>query len=305
MTHCLILGGCGFIGSHLADILVERGFRVRLFDRLNVDTSRVSHLVAKAEIVEGDFTNEADVANVLKGIDVVYHLVSTTLPASSNQNPAYDIESNVVSTLRMLSMAREERVNKIIFSSSGGTVYGPAHKIPIPEDHSTEPITSYGIQKLTIEKYLALYGHLHGLDWTVLRPSNPYGERQDPQSIQGAVGVFAAAIKEGRPITIWGDGSVVRDYIYVKDVAEAFAWFADKKGTSRIYNIGTGVGTDLNALIKILASASGLKPHVNYLPSRKVDLPVNVLDISRARRELGWEPKVNIEEGLKRLFREA
>lgn len=305
MTRCLILGGCGFIGSHLADILVERGFDVRLFDRLNVDTSRVAHLAGKVSIIEGDFTNEADVVAVLKHIDIVYHLISTTLPASSNQNPAYDVESNVVSTLRMLNAAREAKVSKVIFSSSGGTVYGPVEKIPIPEDHPTNPITSYGIQKLTIEKYLALYGHLYGLDWTVLRPSNPYGERQDPQSIQGAVGVFAAAMKEGKPINIWGDGSVVRDYVYVKDLVEAFAWFADKKGPSRIYNIGTGAGVDLNTLIKLLASASALKPQVNYLPARKVDIPANVLDISRARRELGWEPRVSLEDGLKRLFREG
>ena len=305
MTRCLILGGCGFIGSHLADKLVELGFEVRLFDRLNVDTSRVSHLAGRADIVEGDFTNEAEVARVLKGVDVVFHLISTTLPASSNLNPAYDVESNVVSTLRMLNAALEAKVKKVIFSSSGGTIYGPAETVPIPEDHPTNPISSYGIQKLVIEKYFALYNHLYGLEWTSLRPANPYGERQDPQSIQGAVGVFAAAIKEGRPITIWGDGSVVRDYVYVKDVAEAFAWFADHGSPSRVYNIGSGIGTDLNNLIKLIERASGKKPIVNYQPARKVDIPVNVLDIGRAGRELGWKPRVGLGEGLKRLFRES
>ena len=303
MTRCLVLGGCGFIGSHLADKLVGAGMEVRLFDKLNVDTSRVAHLGGSVEIVEGDFTNESEVSEALRGMDVVYHLVSTTLPATSNQNPAYDVESNVVSTLRMLDAAREAKIGKVIFSSSGGTVYGPAKTIPIPEDHPANPVCSYGVQKLTIEKYLALYGHLHNLDWTVLRPANPYGERQDPTSIQGAVGVFAGAIREKRSVEIWGDGSVIRDYIHVEDVAEAFALFADRDGPSHIYNIGTGVGTDLNELIKLMTKACGVEPEVKYLPGRKVDIPVNVLDITLARTELGWEPGISLEEGLDRLFR--
>lgn len=303
MKRCLVFGGCGFIGSHVADRLVERGHEVRLFDKLNVERARVEHLGAKVEIVEGDFTDEAAVKSTIKGIDVIYHLISTTLPATSNKNPPYDVESNVVSTLRMLEAAVKANVEKVIFSSSGGTVYGPVEKTPIPEDHPTNPINSYGIQKLAIEKYLALYGRLHGIGWIVLRASNPYGERQDPTSIQGAVGVFTEAIKQGRPITIWGDGSVVRDYINVLDVAEAFAMLADREAPSNIYNIGSGEGMDLNKLIKLLEKASGLKAEVNYEPARKLDSPINVLDISRARDELGWEPRVSLEEGLERLFK--
>lgn len=304
MKKCLILGGCGFIGSHLADKLLEDGHEVRIFDRPNVDISNVAHIAGEVEILEGDFTNEADVAKALEGMEVVYHLISTTLPATSNQNPAYDIESNLIGTIKMLDAAVKAGIEKIIFSSSGGTVYGPAEKIPIPEEHPTNPISSYGIHKLAIEKYLALYGNLYGLDWRVLRPSNPYGERQNPEGQQGAVAVFASALKQGKPITIWGDGSVVRDYIYVKDVVRAFAYFAQSSAPSRIYNISTGIGTDLNRLVELMAKASGLGPVVKYLPARKVDIPVNVLDNSKAKRELGWEPSVTLFEGLKKIFGE-
>lgn len=302
MKRCLILGGCGFIGSHLADELLESGHQVRIFDRPNVDVANVAHIADKVEIFEGDFTNELDVAIALEGMEIVYHLISTTLPATSNQNPVYDIESNLIGTIKLLECAVKVGVKKVIFSSSGGTVYGPAKKIPIPEDHPTEPISSYGIHKLAIEKYLAIYGNLYGLDWQALRVSNPYGERQNPEGQQGAVAVFAFSLKQGKPIIIWGDGSVVRDYIYVKDVVKAFAYFAEGSAPSRIYNIGTGVGTDLNRLVELMAKASGLGPVVKYLPPRKVDIPVNVLDSSKARTEFGWEPTVSLFEGLKKIF---
>jgi len=175
--RCLVLGGAGFMGSHIVDALVARNHRVRIFDLPNISTHNLHQSMDSVEILGGDFNNVNDISQALEDIDVVVHLVSTTLPGPSNENPVYDVESNVIGTLNLLKQAVEKRVKKIIFSSSGGTVYGIPRFVPIPETHETNPVCSYGITKLTIEKHLALFHHLHNLDYTVLRLANPYGER--------------------------------------------------------------------------------------------------------------------------------
>ncbi len=300
----VILGGYGFIGSHLAGVLLERGVQVRIFDKPDADPTRIEHIAGKVEIVEGDLAVEDDVARAVDDMEVVVHLACASLPASSNENITYDLESNLIGTVRMIERSLRAGVRRVVFTSSGGTVYGPVKKVPIPEDHPTEPICSYGIHKLAIEKYLALFERLHGLEWTALRPSNPYGKKQRHDSAQGAVSVFANMIKKGKTITIWGDGSVVRDYFHITDMVNACVKVIETAPPSRIYNIGAGEGVNLNQLIESFAKASGIKPKVVYEPARPLDVPENVLDISRAKSELGWEPKVSLEEGLKEYFEE-
>ena len=233
---CLILGGGGFLGSHLCDALLLKGYAVRIFDRPNLKRYRVFSADEDIEWVEGDFANQEDIAQAVPGCDIVYHLVSTTLPKSSNDNPVYDIETNVVSSLHLLKLARKKNVRKIIFISSGGTVYGIPNETPIKETHPTEPVCSYGISKLSIEKYLQLYHSLYGLDYCILRLANPYGERQRPTGAQGAIGVFIHKALNNEPIEIWGDGSVVRDYIYVSDVVEAFVRVIDVDAPFSLFN---------------------------------------------------------------------
>jgi UDP-glucose 4-epimerase len=301
--RCLVLGGAGFIGSHIADALVDNGYTVRLFDLPRRKMTSVAHLLDRVEVVEGDFTNEADLERALPGVDYVFHLVGTTLPQSSNENPIYDAESNLIATLRLLQLARAREVKKVIFISSGGTVYGVPETIPLPETHPTFPVCAYGVTKLAIEKYLHLFHHLYGMDYVVLRVSNPYGERQ--QSVgaqQGVVSVFMARLRRGEPIIIWGDGSVVRDWLYVKDVAQAFVLALKNTSPHRIFNVGSGVGLSLNELLAMLSRVTGITPHVSYTASRPTDVPCNVLDTTRIRAEWGWSATTPMEVGLTRTW---
>jgi UDP-glucose 4-epimerase len=300
--HCLVLGGVGFMGSHIVDALVARGHRVRIFDLPNISTFNLKQNIESVEILGGDFNNVNDISQALEDVDVVVHLVCTTLPGPSNENPAYDVESNVIGTLNLLKQAVGKGVKKIIFSSSGGTVYGIPHSVPIPETHETNPICSYGITKLAIEKYLALFHHLHKLNYTVLRLANPYGERQRINSVQGAVTVFLGETLLRQPITIWGDGSAARDYFYISDLVDAFMTVIESDPPSKIYNIAGGRARSLNDILSAIRKVTGLQPVVKYTPGRRLDVPVNCLDIQLAKKELGWQPKISWEEGIARTW---
>lgn len=301
-STCLVLGGRGFIGSHLITALLSNGFRVRCFDRPHVVALGKDLLDAPGfELIEGDLANEAEVAEAINGCDVCYHLVSTTLPKSSNADPVYDIESNVVATVKLLNHAVKSGVRKIVFTSSGGTVYGNPVSSLIQENHPTNPTCSYGISKLAIEKYLELYRQLHGLDYTVLRIANPFGELQRTHSNQGVVAVFLGKVLRGEPVDIWGDGSVVRDYIYIADVVDALLAALSYKGDECIFNIGSGRGQSLNEVLDAITRITGLPVNRRYSPGRAFDVPASVLSIERAKQFLGWSPKRGFEEGLTRF----
>lgn len=297
---CLILGGGGFLGSHLSEALLAQGYAVRIFDRPNLLRFKSFHRNVAVEWVEGDFINREHVAHAVSGCDIIYHLVSTTLPRSSNVNPAYDVETNVVGTLHLLEAAREHKVRKVIFASSGGTVYGIPQEVPIKESHPTEPICSYGIAKLAIEKYLSLFHLLYGMEYCVLRLANPFGERQRIAAAQGAVAVFLDKALRNESIEIWGDGSVVRDYFHVSDAASALAKAITYQGNNRVFNIGSGVGQSLNEVLEAIEVLLGTAVRRSYLPSRAFDVPANVLDTSKAIELLNWKPEVSFAEGLSR-----
>ncbi|PKM47898.1 MAG: NAD-dependent epimerase [Firmicutes bacterium HGW-Firmicutes-8] len=296
--NCTVLGGGGFLGSHICEELIKAGFKVKVFERDKSRKANIEHLLNKIDWMEGDFCNPSDIEKALTGTDLVFHLICTTLPKTSNDNLALDIETNVVPTLRMLKTAKKARVKKVIFFSSGGTVYGVPEQVPIKESHSNEPICSYGIHKLTIEKYLHLFNHLYGLDYGILRMSNPFGPRQSPYGSQGAVPVFINKALKKEPIEIWGDGSVVRDYIYVSDVAKAVLALLEYKGDKKSFNIGSCEGRSLLEVIKVVEAKVGYPLEVVFQPSRSLDVPVNILDISRARKELLWQPETSFLEGV-------
>lgn len=295
---CVLLGGAGFMGSHLAQRLLEAGHAVRVFDVEKRDFEGGGAV----EWMRGDFLDPADVAAAIAGCQAVFHLVSTTLPQSSNANPAADVADNVIGTVHLLEACRREGGRKIIFTSSGGTVYGVPRTVPIAEDHPTHPITSYGIGKLAIEKYLELYRVLHGIDYCVLRIANPFGERQRVAAGQGAVTTFLHRAQRGETIEIWGDGKVVRDYLYVGDVADALARALEHGGSHRVINIGSGVGRDLNDIIAAIERVLGRRVERRHVAGRSFDVPANVLDIRLARAELGWQPQTPFEEGLRRTL---
>jgi UDP-glucose 4-epimerase len=294
----LILGGGGFIGSSVTDRLLAEGHTVRIFERPHV----VPYRKFDAEQVEwmtGDLLSVRDIRTAVRGVDVVVHLVSTTLPKSSNDDPIYDVQSNLTATLNLLKEMVTQSVRKIVFSSSGGTVYGTPRYIPVDEIHPTDPLVSHGITKLAIEKYISMFERMYGLEGIVLRVANPFGERQRADTGQGAVGVFLHRALSGQVIEIWGDGSYTRDYLYVGDVAEAFAKAVSYEG-SGIFNISSGKGTSLNGLLNELEDVLGMQIPRRYLPSRPFDVPVSVLANSLAERELLWTPNVLLHEGLLR-----
>ena len=293
-----IFGGGGFIGSTIADCLLKDGHELRIFERPRVEPYRQFAHNERVEWLTGDFMSVHDVSNAIEGVDVVLHLISTTLPKSSNDDMIYDVESNLVPTLQLLNVMVAKGVHKIVFISSGGTVYGTPTCIPIAENHPTEPLVSYGVTKLAIEKYLLIYQHLHGIKAIILRVANPFGERQRIETAQGAVGVFLSKAIQNQPVEIWGDGTVTRDYLYISDVARAFVCAVNYEGPKSVFNISSGVGTSLNELIDMLERVLGRLVVRHYRPGRSFDVPVSILDNSLARKELGWKPQVELEEGI-------
>lgn len=288
------------MGSHLSESLLAHGYSVRIFDRPNLARFKSFRRSEPVEWVEGDFINREHVAHAVSGCDIIYHMVSTTLPRSSNENPVYDVETNVIGTLNLLEAAQKNRIRKFIFVSSGGTVYGIPQETPIKETHPTEPICSYGIGKLTIEKYINLFRLLHGMEYCVLRLANPYGERQRIAAAQGAVAVFLDKALRNEVIEIWGDGSVIRDYFHVSDAVAALVKAIAYEGKQRIFNIGSGVGHSVNEILDAIETLLGVTVKRSYLPARAFDVPVNLLDISRAAETLNWKPQVTFSEGLSR-----
>lgn len=303
IEKALILGGGGFVGSHLAESLLAQGVHVSIFDRPNLKRPTSLSSSSMLRWYEGDFVNHESLAEAIVEGQVVFHLVSTTLPKSSNENPVFDVESNLVGTLRLLDLMRSKRAGKIVFVSSGGTVYGVPKQVPIVESAPTDPVCSYGITKLAIEKYLHLYKVLYGIDYSVIRLANPYGERQRPELAQGAISVFLDKVRSGRAIEIWGDGSVVRDYIYIRDAVEAITNAAACDSVEGVYNVGSGRGYSLNEIVRAIFDTTGKAVEVKYSTARPFDVPVSVLDISRARADLKWEPNTSLEEGLDRTWR--
>ncbi len=304
--HAVVLGGAGFLGSHLTAALVARGVHVRVFDRPTASLSAIDELVRRQStsggswhVVTGDLVNVADQAAAVHGVDVVYHLVSTTNPATSSEDPSYDVSSNLVATVQLLDACVVAGVRQVVFVSSGGTVYGRPQTLPIPETHPTNPWCSYGIVKVAIEHYLRLYRRLHGIQFTAVRLANPFGPYQRVRGAQGAATVFLTRAHDRLPIEIWGDGTIVRDYVYVTDAVDGILAAADRGGEAGLFNVGSGTGASLNELVTTIGRVADRALDVRYLEGRPFDVPVNILDIARARVDLGWVPTVSLEEGLR------
>lgn len=292
----LVLGGNGFIGSHVADALLASGHAVRVFDRAQ---DRYRGCLPGVEYVIGSFDDALSLAEALTGVDVVFHGISTTVPSTSNLDPVSDIQSNLIGTVRLLRAMLDQGVRRIVFLSSGGTVYGPTEVEPIPEDHPLRPACSYGVVKVAIENYLEMYRRTGGLRPVVLRPSNPYGERQGHVGVQGVVGTFLTKMAKGEPIEIWGDGTVVRDFIYVGDLADLCAKViaSDLCG---VFNVGGGSGHSINEIYDCVAAVAGVGTGPVYRPGRSFDVSRVVLDCSRAAAAFGWRPATPLSEGIAR-----
>jgi UDP-glucose 4-epimerase len=295
-----VLGGGGFIGTNLSNALAGFGAQVHAYGRRQ---AWPSSLAPSVRWTTADFADQTNLTAAVEGADFIFHLANSSTPAGANSDPVTDVTDNLVTTLNFLEICRVQPVRRIVFISSGGTVYGAASQNPIPETATTDPISAYAIHKLTIEKYFALYRHLYGLDYLILRVANPYGPMQIARKNQGVVAALMKRALAGDPIEIWGSGEVIRDFIYIDDVVRALLMAAMHPGPSRLFNVGSGAGLSINTVIDDVERVAGRGPLRRlYMPSRAVDVPVNVLDISRIRDEMGWTPEIEWLDGLRRTM---
>jgi UDP-glucose 4-epimerase len=294
-ARVLLIGGCGFVGSHVADEFLAQGWGVVILgnspEKFRAPSPHVTYIRGRT----GD--RKLLDATMSQSIDCVVHLASSTVPSTSNSDTGFDVRSNLVEALELLECCVKHKVRKLVLASSGGTVYGIPKHLPITEDDPTNPICSYGIVKLALEKYLQLYHRLHGLEYVVLRISNPYGPRQDPKHIQGVVSVFAGQLLENKPITIWGTGQAVRDFVHVEDLSRLFYAAAVSRVTG-VFNASSGVGVSINELLAIMIAQFGVQAQVTRLASRPCDVPATVLSCQKAKSVFGWEPRISIERGI-------
>jgi UDP-glucose 4-epimerase len=305
----LVTGGAGFIGSHVADRLLAAGYAVTILD--NLSSGRRANLPADARFVEADIGSPEAAALVREGrFDVLCHLAAQIDVRRSVEDPAFDARVNILGTLNLMEAVRTHSpTTRVIFSSTGGALYGDFAAPPSGELLSKDPEAPYGIAKLAVEYYLAYYGRVHGLDTVALRYGNVYGPRQDPHGEAGVVAIFCNRLLDGRALTVFGDGTQTRDYVYAGDVAAANVLVADAslpapaRLDARAFNIGTGVETSVNALAASLARAAASAAPIEYAPARAGELQRSALDVQKARDLLGWSPSVSIDEGLAETYR--
>ena len=294
----LVTGGAGFIGSHLVDRLIEEEYRVVVVD--NLSTGKLKNLNAAATLHHIDITDPM-VGEVFQREqpDLVFHLAAQASVGQSMRDPVKDCEINVLGTLRLLEASRHCGIEKFIFASSGGTLYGDPEANPCSEDHPIVPISPYGMSKHQGELQLDLYRRLHLMRYTALRYGNVYGPRQDPQGEAGVIAIFSQAMLEKEQPRIFGDGEQSRDFIYVDDVVEANI-SAIGRGDGMALNIGTGQGTSINSVYHILQGITGYEWPAAHGPARVSDVYQIYLDNTKAIEEMGWTPQASLEEGLLR-----
>lgn len=304
----LITGGAGFIGSHIAEAFVDAGWSVTCLDDLS--RGKRHQVPARATFIEADIRSPAAFAAIADGRpDVLIHEAAQIDVRISVDQPALDASINLVGFANLLAAAAAGRVKRVIFASSGGVVYGDPAVLPTPEPTGTLPISPYGVSKLAGEHYLRVLGTLHGFEGVALRYSNVYGPRQDPASEAGVVSIFVSRLLAGKPLTIFGDGTQTRDYVFVKDVARAnllAASVAVSRGDRLdvpAFNVATGRETSVNDLAQHIGRALGRHPTIEYVPPRAGELFRSCLDVSKAASALGWTPEHDFDAGLRELAR--
>lgn len=296
--NVLIIGGAGFIGSHIVRECLASGHVVKVYTRPTHSLKRLVDVQDSIEVAYGDFMDDHAVSEALHGIDAVVHTLSTTFPQTVTRSAAYDVMSNLLPMIRLLDHCLRFGIHNLTYLSSGGTVYGEAHKLPIDEEHPRNPISLYGLSKLTIENYLHFIAGMQGISAKILRVSNPYGPSQNYYGVQGIVGVALGCLIHQRPFTIFGDGENLRDYIHVADVARAVR-LAIGYRSSLTANISTAVGTSIIGLLDELATVTERPLERCFQPDRGIDVRSNVLANQRARDELGWTPTYALRDGLR------
>jgi len=302
MLH-LVAGGCGFLGRHVARLLKERGDEVVIADSVEFPDASFE---VRSKILDLSQAGTREFDHLIANVDVVHHYAWTTLPSTANVDPLADLRDNLAITIGFLDALKRRGAGRIVFSSSGGTVYGRLRKIPVRECHPLEPIAAYGVSKVAAEHYLGLYRHLFNVDTRIARLSNPYGAGQNPFGGQGVATVFAHRALAGEPIELWGSGDVIRDFIYIEDAAAGLVAVADAPSMpetiSPIFNIGSGTGTKIAEIIPFIEREIGEPVCIENKPSRLFDVPASVLDISKAQSILSWSPVVSLQDGIAKMI---
>jgi UDP-glucose 4-epimerase len=308
LPKVLVTGGAGFIGSHVADLFLAKGFAVTVVDDLS--TGKRKNVPTQAQLVEIS-VNSKDFADLVRdeGFDVVAHLAGQIDVRKSVADPVADATINILGTLNLMEgVKRSKAQTRVVFTSTGGVLYGDFNTPPNFETYPKDPESPYAIAKLSIEYYLAYYGRVHQQDAIAVRFGNVYGPRQDPHGEAGVVAIFCGRILNGRPLTIFGDGLQTRDYVYVGDVARA-VWLAatkplPEKGRldARAFNIGTGKGTSVIEIAKTLQKAAGSNVPVEFAPHRPGEQQESFVDAGKASELLGWVPEVALADGLAKTY---
>lgn len=295
----LVTGGAGFIGSNVADRFVALGHDVAVFDDLSSGFREFVH--PGARFYPGDLADPAAVQAAVADFrpDVVDHHAAQIDVRKSVADPVFDARVNILGTLGLLQACVAHGVRKVVYASTGGALYGEGRQLPAPEEHPVNPEAPYGASKHTVEHYLYIWKLLHGLDYTVLRYPNVYGPRQNPHGEAGVNAIFIGLMLDGKPPKIFGDGTAVRDYLYVDDVVEANV-LALERGSGEMVNLGTGVGTSVNDIVRELKAVTGFAGEAIHLPARPGEVQRIYLDATRAKAVLGWTPRVAFREGLER-----
>lgn len=297
----LVIGGTGFIGRHVCSRLTEE-HDVYSFSRSVLPKKKLAN--SNVKYIQGDILDKTSIFEAISEVDYVLHLGSSVIPSTSNSNPVFDVQTNLVGALNILEACVQFKIKKLVFISSGGTIYGEGHGEGFKEEDPTNPICSYGIVKLAIEKYIQMYHSLHGLPYAILRVSNPYGPGQIGDKPLGAVSIFIDRILHDEPIEIWGDGSISRDFIYISDVVDAIYRAIFSQNGEILVNIGSGVAISLKELVEKISMTLEYRPEVIYKSVRTFDVKSTFLDISKSQQCLGWAPVTALEDGIIKTSRE-
>lgn len=296
----IVTGGAGFLGSHVVDAYVTAGHQVIVVD--NLSSGKREYVHPDARLVELDI-NDPDLVDLFctERPDLVNHHAANASVSRSVREPVHDAGQNVLGTLNVLEAARLADVGKVIYISSGGAMYGTVEYLPMDENHPANPVSPYALSKHTGERYVRLYGELYGLRWTSLRYANAYGPRQDPHGEAGVVAIFCQNILDGLAPEIHWDGEQCRDFVYVGDCVRANL-LALEGGDSQAYNVGTGTGTSINTLFHILMNVARQDLTPRRGPRRPGDARHSHLDCTKIERELGWQARVSLREGLEQTW---
>ena len=296
MAKALVIGANGFIGSHLVDELVRAGHEVTAFDRFS--SGSVTYEASGVRQLVGDFLDPVALRSAVDGNELVFHFLSTTTPATAEADPQRDVSTNVTASIELFKACVDARVERVFFASTGGAIYGSHELDRLTETTVAEPVSPYAIGKLAIEGYLRYFDTMHGLESMSLRISNPYGPRQPRGRKQGVIPIFLQRLADDQPLQIFGDGSMVRDYLYVTDAVRMIASTLDHSSRHGIYNIGRGQGSSVSELLGTIERVTGIVPHREFTPVPSTFIERVVLDTDRFSAEFGYDRFVSLDDGI-------